>query len=265
MVGGYNRREVCVFRVAAAQHFDLFSAKIPLFIDSMEDSGKTRRTKGTKLCFCRSSTSSRLAAATTPAFASFIRLGDRELADIGISRSDIPRVAWEAANRLTGRPMNDRKRPPCAGVFLSEAFRLIPADFRPPSQPLWTPSRPLRSRHDRTPNSHQFTSSAAASPAAKRPGRSRGRGVPVVLHEMRPGARPTPTRPTPRRTRLFQFIPLRRREHNAVGLLHDEMRRLGSLIMRDGRRQSGPGRRRACGRPRRLLRRGHRGTDATIR
>jgi len=27
------------------------------------------------------------------------RLGDRELADIGISRSDIPSVAWEAATR----------------------------------------------------------------------------------------------------------------------------------------------------------------------
>jgi uncharacterized protein YjiS (DUF1127 family) len=26
------------------------------------------------------------------------QLGDRELADIGISRSDIPRVAWDAAN-----------------------------------------------------------------------------------------------------------------------------------------------------------------------
>jgi uncharacterized protein YjiS (DUF1127 family) len=25
------------------------------------------------------------------------QLGDRELADIGISRSDIPRVAWESA------------------------------------------------------------------------------------------------------------------------------------------------------------------------
>jgi uncharacterized protein YjiS (DUF1127 family) len=28
------------------------------------------------------------------------RLGDRELADIGISRSDIPRVAWNAAHKL---------------------------------------------------------------------------------------------------------------------------------------------------------------------
>jgi len=27
------------------------------------------------------------------------RLGDRELADIGISRSDIPRVAWSAAHK----------------------------------------------------------------------------------------------------------------------------------------------------------------------
>ena len=27
------------------------------------------------------------------------RLGDRELADIGISRSDIPRLAWESAHR----------------------------------------------------------------------------------------------------------------------------------------------------------------------
>jgi uncharacterized protein YjiS (DUF1127 family) len=26
-------------------------------------------------------------------------LGDRELADIGISRSDIPRIAWESAER----------------------------------------------------------------------------------------------------------------------------------------------------------------------
>jgi uncharacterized protein YjiS (DUF1127 family) len=27
------------------------------------------------------------------------RLGDRELADIGISRGDIPRVAWEKSER----------------------------------------------------------------------------------------------------------------------------------------------------------------------
>jgi uncharacterized protein YjiS (DUF1127 family) len=27
------------------------------------------------------------------------QLGDRELADIGITRSDIPRVAWDSADR----------------------------------------------------------------------------------------------------------------------------------------------------------------------
>jgi uncharacterized protein YjiS (DUF1127 family) len=27
------------------------------------------------------------------------QLGDRELADIGITRSDIPRVAWDTANQ----------------------------------------------------------------------------------------------------------------------------------------------------------------------
>jgi uncharacterized protein YjiS (DUF1127 family) len=27
------------------------------------------------------------------------RLGDRELADIGISRSDIPQIAWETAHQ----------------------------------------------------------------------------------------------------------------------------------------------------------------------
>jgi uncharacterized protein YjiS (DUF1127 family) len=27
------------------------------------------------------------------------RLSDRELADIGLTRSDIPRIAWDSANR----------------------------------------------------------------------------------------------------------------------------------------------------------------------
>jgi len=31
--------------------------------------------------------------------AELYRLGDRDLADIGITRADIPRVAWEAAHR----------------------------------------------------------------------------------------------------------------------------------------------------------------------
>src|SRR4026208_2221648 len=58
-------------------------------------------------------------------------------------------------------------------------------------------------------------------------------GVAVVLHEMRP-ERTTPVHKTDRCAQLVGAIPLRSdaAEHNAVGLLHEEMRRLGSLIMR---------------------------------
>ncbi len=46
------------------------------------------------------------------------RLGDRELADIGISRSDIPRVAWNAAHpALSFRTESVRNRPPRRGRF----------------------------------------------------------------------------------------------------------------------------------------------------
>ena len=41
------------------------------------------------------------------------RLGDRELADIGISRGDIPRVAWDNSEHACLRAAkDDRKRPP---------------------------------------------------------------------------------------------------------------------------------------------------------
>ena len=48
-------------------------------------------------------------------------------------------------------------------------------------------------------------------------------------------------------------------ENNAVGLLHEEMRRCGSLIMRAADAPQAAGGRRAGGRPRRLFRRGDRG------
>ncbi|MEZ5788011.1 MAG: methylenetetrahydrofolate--tRNA-(uracil(54)-C(5))-methyltransferase (FADH(2)-oxidizing) TrmFO [Xanthobacteraceae bacterium] len=59
------------------------------------------------------------------------------------------------------------------------------------------------------------------------------RGVPVVLHEMRPG-RMTAAHRTDALAELVCSNSLRSddRETNAVGLLHEEMRRLGSLIMR---------------------------------
>ena len=59
-----------------------------------------------------------------------------------------------------------------------------------------------------------------------------GRGVPVVLHEMRP-SRLTAAHKTAQLAELVCSNSFRSddKEHNAVGLLHEEMRRLGSLIM----------------------------------
>jgi methylenetetrahydrofolate--tRNA-(uracil-5-)-methyltransferase len=59
------------------------------------------------------------------------------------------------------------------------------------------------------------------------------RGVPAVLHEMRP-TRATPVHKTAGLAELVCSNSFRsdERETNAVGLLHEEMRRLGSLIMR---------------------------------
>src|SRR6266481_5027655 len=59
------------------------------------------------------------------------------------------------------------------------------------------------------------------------------RGVPVVLHEMRPVAT-TAAHKTAALAELVCSNSFRSDdpEHNAVGLLHEEMRRLGSLVMR---------------------------------
>src|SRR5580658_333570 len=60
-------------------------------------------------------------------------------------------------------------------------------------------------------------------------------GVPVVLHEMRPQAA-TPVHKTSLAAELVCSNSFRSDDalHNAVGLLHEEMRRLGSLVMRMG-------------------------------
>src|SRR5262245_56402402 len=59
------------------------------------------------------------------------------------------------------------------------------------------------------------------------------RGVPVVLHEMRPRCT-TAAHKTDALAELVCSNSFRSddQEHNAVGLLHAEMRRLGSLVMR---------------------------------
>src|ERR1700749_3191116 len=58
-------------------------------------------------------------------------------------------------------------------------------------------------------------------------------GISVVLHEMRP-VRATAAHKTDALAELVCSNSFRSddKEHNAVGLLHEEMRRLGSLIMR---------------------------------
>src|SRR3712207_8259120 len=60
-------------------------------------------------------------------------------------------------------------------------------------------------------------------------------GVPVVLHEMRP-VRGTPAHHTGGLAELVCSNSFRSDdwEHNAVGLLHAEMRACGSLIMQSG-------------------------------
>src|SRR5579859_7915646 len=58
------------------------------------------------------------------------------------------------------------------------------------------------------------------------------RGAPVVLHEMRPD-QTTAAHKTAALAELVCSNSFRSddRDHNAVGLLHEEMRRLGSLVM----------------------------------
>ncbi len=60
-------------------------------------------------------------------------------------------------------------------------------------------------------------------------------GVPVILHEMRPDVE-TPAHKTGQCAELVCSNSFRSDDaaHNAVGLIHEEMRRLNSLIMREG-------------------------------
>ncbi len=66
-------------------------------------------------------------------------------------------------------------------------------------------------------------------------------GAHVILHEMRP-ERGTPAHSTGNCAELVCSNSFRSddHEHNAVGLLHEEMRRLGSLIMREGAKAAVP-------------------------
>src|ERR1700730_2992835 len=74
------------------------------------------------------------------------QLGDRELADIGISRSDIPRVAWGTANRYGVPPRHPMKAPaPCGRFrFLASRDRYVPCwRLRAPVAPRRAPNSRL--------------------------------------------------------------------------------------------------------------------------
>ena len=79
-------------------------------------------------------------------------------------------------------------------------------------------------------------------------------GVPVVLHEMRP-IRTTAAHRTPHLAELVCSNSFRSDDAstNAVGILHREMRALGSIMLQERRCAPGAGRRRARCRPRRIL------------
>jgi len=66
-------------------------------------------------------------------------------------------------------------------------------------------------------------------------------GVPVILHEMRPTVK-TAAHSTEGAAELVCSNSFRSddHEHNAVGLLHEEMRRMDSIIMREGDKAAVP-------------------------
>ena len=158
------------------------------------------------------------------------QLSDRELADIGLDRSDIPRVAAGHVPGLISFSPHDE--------------RITPASLRALSYPMaenvhlgkCTDRRKALtlSRHDRPPtlptSVHMIGAGLAGSEAAWQVANA---GVPVVLHEMRPD-RMTEAHRTDGLAELVCSNSFRSDDaaNNAVGLLHAEMRRLGSLIMR---------------------------------
>src|SRR5262249_48090915 len=108
-----------------------------------------------------------------------------------------------------------------------KSSEIRPKTFRPPHQ---LTSGPFRISTRAMQPIHVIGGGLAGSEAAWQ---IASRGVPVVLHEMRP-ERATAVHKTDGLAELVCSNSFRSddREHNAVGLLHEEMRRLNSLVMR---------------------------------
>jgi uncharacterized protein YjiS (DUF1127 family) len=93
-----QRLNACTGRIAAAQWKTYCTATCSFTCVSKEDAGIARIRKDTIMLvailnFLRAW--KRYNASLNELY----QLGDRELADIGITRSDIPRIAWQNANR----------------------------------------------------------------------------------------------------------------------------------------------------------------------
>ena len=98
-----------------------------------------------------------------------------------------------------------------------------------PLPPLFNQAETMSTHHSVLPPVHVIGAGLAGSEAAWHLAEA---GVPVVLHEMRP-LRPTEAHQTEDCAELVCSNSLRSddAENNAVGLLHEEMRRAGSLIL----------------------------------
>ena len=167
-------------------------------------------------------------------------LSSRELNDLGINRAGHQPVGTRGLAPLTGSEM-PTNRPGAANA--RRPFHLALTAARHAQLASW----PLRSREPspisrrwkRAPNPvHVVGGGLAGSEAAWQLAEA---GVPVVLHEMRPTIM-TPAHKTENFAELVCSNSFRSddAETNAVGLLHAEMRRAGSLVMAMGDRHKLP-------------------------
>jgi uncharacterized protein YjiS (DUF1127 family) len=95
----YQGNRLCNSATLRRSIFAFPGAELPYFRSrSIPAAGRTRNEKGTAMLaaivrFFRER------SRYSQSVSELRRLGDRELADIGISRSDIPRVAWDAVHQ----------------------------------------------------------------------------------------------------------------------------------------------------------------------
>jgi uncharacterized protein YjiS (DUF1127 family) len=91
--------KLCISCIAAAQHYCFSCERIPLFCGQPDSPAASRNKRKRIIMFAAIVRFIREWKRYNRSLSELSRLGDRELADIGISRSDIPQVAWNATHR----------------------------------------------------------------------------------------------------------------------------------------------------------------------